>query len=135
MLKWGDSMIGLNHSVKTNMILIGDIEFPKLITDAVISGVGYISIPLNSNYPTPQESIKGKEVMNRFLNCIKASKGNMNAFGLDIIEKMMVNIYYLLCIYQEQELLLDRLIPKEIRKYVNSLLSVVPHYKKIDTKK
>ena len=59
----------------------------------------------------------------------------MNAFGLDIIEKMMVNIYYLLCIYQEQELLLDRLIPKEIRKYVNSLLSVVPHYKKIDTKK
>lgn len=130
-------MIGLDYGVKPNIMLIGDIEFPKLITDAVIMGVGYISIPLNSNDRTPlrvafvfQDSIKGKEVMDRFLNWIKASNDNMNAFGLDIIEKNDGS--YLLCIYQEQELLLDRLMPKEIREWVNPLLPVVIHYKNID---
>ena len=80
-------MIGLDYGVKPNIILIGDIEFPKLITDAVIAGIGYISIPLNSNDHTPlrvafmfQDNIKGKEVMDRFVNWIKVSNGNMNAF-------------------------------------------------------
>ena len=61
-------MIGLDYGVKPNIMLIGDIEFLKLITDAVIMGVGYISIPLNSNDRTPlrvafvfQDSIKGKK--------------------------------------------------------------------------
>ena len=49
---------------------------------------------------------------------------------MDIIEKNDGS--YLLCIYQEQELLLDRLMPKEIREWVNPLLSVVTHYKNID---
>lgn len=130
-------MIGLDYGVKPNIMLIGDIDFPKLITDSVIAGVGYISIPSNSNDKTPlkialifQDGIKGKEVMDRFFSWIKASNGNMNAFGLDIIEKN--DDSYLLCIYQEQELLLDRLMPKEIREWVNPLLSVVIHYKNID---
>lgn len=130
-------MIGLDYGVKPNMMIIGDIEFPKLITDAVIAGIGYISIPSNSNDYTPlriafmfQDGIKGKEVMDRFLDWIKASNGNMNAFGLDIIEKNDGS--YLLCIYQEQELLLDRLMPEELREWVNPLLSVVTHYKHID---
>lgn len=130
-------MIGLDYGVKPTIMLIGDIEFPQLITDAVIAGVGYISIPLKSSDSTPlkialmfQDRIKGTKVMNRFLDWIKSSNGNMNAFGLDIIEKN--DGAYLLCIYQEHEVLLDRLMPKEVREWINPLLQVVVHHKIID---
>lgn len=130
-------MIGIDYGGKPNMMIIGDFEFPQLITEATISRVGYISIPLNSNDYTPlkiafmfQDRIKGKQVMHRFLKWIKSSGGNMNAFGLDIIEKNDGS--YLLCIYQEQGLLLDRLVPKGIKEWVNPLLSVVVHYKCIN---
>ncbi|MGL5869334.1 hypothetical protein [Clostridium chrysemydis] len=130
-------MIGLDYGVKPNMMILGDCEFPQLITDAVIAGLGYISIPLDSNDSTQlkiavifKDAIKGNKVMDRFLNWIKLSNGNMNAFGLDIIEKNDGS--YLLCIYQEQKILLERLIPREIKEWVNPLLSVVVHYKCID---
>lgn len=130
-------MIGLDYSVKPNMMILGDCEFPQLISDAVIKGLGYISIPLDPNDSTKlqvafifEDAIKGNKVMDRFLDWINASDGDMKAFGLDIIEKN--DSSYLLCFYQEQNLLLERLISREIKDWVNPLLSVVVHYKSID---
>lgn len=132
-------MIGLDYSVKPNMMILGDCEFPQLITDAIIAGLGYISIPLNPNDSTKlkvafifKDSIKGNKVMDRFLSWINSSNGNMKAFGLDVIEKNDGS--YLLCFYQEQDLLLERLISREIREWINPLLSVVVHYKCIDSR-
>ena len=132
-------MMELDYSVKPNMMILGDCEFSQLITNAIIAGLGYISIPLEPNDSTElkvafifKDAIKGNKVMDRFLNWINASNGNMNAFGLDIIEKSDGS--YLLCIYQEQDLLLERIISREIKEWVNPLLAVVVHYKCIESR-
>lgn len=130
-------MIGLDYSVKPNIIFMGDYSFSQLISDATICGLGYISIPLDSNDSTElkiafifKDGIKGKKVIDRFWEWIKLSNRNMNAFGLDIIEKNDGS--YVLCIYQDQDILLERLIPKEITDFINPIISVLVHYKCID---
>lgn len=118
-------------------MIIGDVEFAKLISDAEILGLGYINIPISQSDSTPLEialffkdEVKGKMVTKRFLEWIKLSNNNMNAFAFDIIEKN--DNSYLLCFYQDEKLLIERNVSKEIVEWVEPIVAKLTYFKSIN---
>lgn len=42
-------MIGFDYSLKPKIMIIGDVEFPQLLMEAEILGLGYMTIPISKN--------------------------------------------------------------------------------------
>lgn len=132
-------MIGFDYSIKPNVMVVGDIEFTNLISEAQILGIGYISIPQSIMDISPLEialifndEIKGKKTMQRFRNWIEHSGNNSKAFSLDIVEKN--DNTYTLCFHQNEKLLVERTIPNEIRDWVYPVIMKVVHFKPMKNK-
>lgn len=132
-------MIGFDYSIKPTIMIVGDIEFPNLIKESEILGLGYISIPDSFNDPKElaialifKDEIKGQKVMERFSEWIKKSNNDVSAFCFDIIEKD--DNSYVICFHQDEKLLIERNIPIEIIPWVNPMVTKLTYFKTIDNR-
>ncbi|WP_169735813.1 hypothetical protein [Clostridium lundense] len=136
-MKCGDkNMFGYEYGLKPTIMIVGDIMFENYLRKANMYGLGYISIPNNVLENTPLEIAlifndeeNAKNAVGCFNNWIKASNGNGDALGLDIIEKK--NGGYILCFYQDVDCLIDRTIPRHVQKWVNPLFYNIVYFKDI----
>lgn len=67
--------------------------------------------------------------MNRFSGWISSSGNDMNAFAFDIIEKN--DNSYLLCFHQDEKLLVERTVPKNIMEWVEPVIAKSINFKSI----
>lgn len=129
-------MIGFDYSIKPTIMIVGDIEFPNLIKESEILGLGYISIPYRFNDPRElaialifKDEIKGQKVMERFSEWIKQSNNDISAFCFDIIEKD--DNSYVICFHQNEKLLIERNVPFELIPWINPIITKLTYFKNI----
>lgn len=132
-------MFGYDYGYKPRVLVAGDTKFNEYIYKAQIRGVGYVSIPQSILENKPLEiallfenDYYGKKVMSCFDEWVKKENGNGDAVGVDIVEDEDGK-GYTLCFYQEPTLLIDRLIPEDIKKWINPLVVQVTFLKRIET--
>lgn len=136
-LKWRDvSMFGMEYGIKPTVAVIGDLEFPNLLRDAGLIGVGYL-MPRHVLQPVAlqmglifENPVLGKIGFERFLEWIKGSQGNTEAISIEFVEHNAQS--YTLCISQGIDQLISRCIPAYLVDWVSPLISVVSYRKKID---
>lgn len=132
-------MEGFDYSIKPNVMIMGDVEFTNLISEAQILGLGYISIPQSIIDTSTlkialifNDEIKGKEVMQRFMSWIEHCDNNEDAFSFDIVEKN--DNTYTLCFHQDESLLIESNIPNEIIDWICPVIMKVVHFKPMKSK-
>lgn len=131
-------MIGFDYGVKPKIMIVGDVGFSQLITEAEILALGYINIPKDKDDCSKlrisiifNDDIKGKMVVDRFIGWTRKFN-SMDAFELDIIEKN--DNSYLLCFSQNEKLLLERSIPNAIHDWIEPIITKVTHFKPIQNR-
>lgn len=128
---------GFDFGIKPNYMIVGDIEFPVLFQQAECLGIAYIFEKINNKLLPVQIAFqfKNKEpadkVMSIFMNWVSRSNNDGDAVDLTFIEKK--DGTYAVAISPEQNRLIQRLVPKDLLKRVNPLLTVMTHFKQMQT--
>jgi len=118
---------GFDFGVKPLVMCLGDIECPQLIHDGEPRGVGYGLLPQFGLLHEPafvaitfQNPEKGIELFKRFRAWVDAS-GDSGAAALSFLEPERGG--YVVCVYPEPKLLVDRCVPKHLQGETSQVIS------------
>ncbi len=119
-------MIGFDYGLKPGLMVIGDLEYPKLIHEAKPLAMGYGKLPYFGLRVDPlfacimfENEDKGKECFKHFMNWAEGSNDG-DAVSLSFIETKTGG--YTVCVYPEAKLLVDRCVPKYLQDEVSQLI-------------
>ena len=121
-------MLGFDYSIKPNTMVLGDVEYPKLIHESKPVGMGYGILPHYGLLIEPpftclifENKEKGNECFKHFKDWSESSNDG-DAVALSFIEKNDGG--YTVCVYPEYSRLTDRCLPKYLQSEVSSIVFV-----------
>ncbi|MHA4193414.1 hypothetical protein [Bacillus albus] len=130
-------MIGYEQGAKATVMIMGDMMFSSDLMEAGFLGIAYIKIPkhiLEGNCVEIalvfEDKVKGKKAFSNLLSWVEGSNWDGDALEMDFVESKENG--YTLCMYQNIDKLLGRCVKKSLLKWINPLVSLATHFKRID---
>ena len=126
-------MVGFDYGTKPRVAVIGDLEFPQLLSNDLVA-LGYLEIPQFGVLVDPpvlvmafQNKTIARECFMHFKGWSEASEDG-DAVGIEFVE--FEDNEYGLCVYQEPRRLTDRVLPKSHQSETEPLLMNVGYIKR-----
>ena len=126
-------MVGFDYGTKPRVAVIGDLEFPQLLSDGFLA-LGYLRIPQFGILVDPpvlvmafRDKTIAQECFMHFKGWSDASEDG-DAVGIGFVE--FEDNEYGLCVYQEPKRLTDRVLPKSHQSETEPLLMNVGYIKR-----
>jgi len=128
-------LLAYEYGINPSVGLVGDFEFLNNFNKAGFLGIAYLK---SFGFLEKENTISialvfenkkmGEIAFGNLLHWVELSNNNGDAVGLEFVEN---NGGYTLCIYPDEQLLIDRTCDKHLKKWVNPLVMIPAYYKKI----